>query len=248
MTLDIPMPRLLPATIVVLALVLMMKSLTLVGGLSSSDGRPEAVAVVSSAVGAEHLQEPPKPVPTALRSPAATAAGKQAVASAEPTQPSPPAAAEAPVSDSEKALLQDLRQRRKELDARADAITAREAVLGATEQKLGARVAELQQLQKRLEGLESAQKQKEETGWQGLVKLYEAMKPREAATIFNELSMPVLLQVLDRMKDTKAAAVLAAMSPDKARDVTSELATMRTGRDPSLTGLPGAAVPRASGG
>ena len=43
--------------------------------------------------------------------------------------------------------------------------------------------------------------------------------------------MPVLLQVLDRMKDAKAAAVMAAMNPDKARDVTAELAQMRTGHD-----------------
>jgi flagellar motility protein MotE (MotC chaperone) len=136
-----------------------------------------------------------------------------------------------PVSDSERALLQDLRQRRKELDARADAVTARESLMAATEQKLTARVGELQKLQKKLESLDTAQKQKEEAGWQGLVKLYEAMKPRDAATIFNDLQMPVLLQVLDRMKDARAAAVMAAMSPDKARDVTAELAQMRTGKN-----------------
>ena len=57
------------------------------------------------------------------------------------------------------------------------------------------------------------------------------MKPKDAATIFNDLQMPVLLQVLDRMKEAKTAAVMAAMSPDKARDVTAELAQMRTGKD-----------------
>ena len=67
--------------------------------------------------------------------------------------------------------------------------------------------------------------------WQGLVKLYEAMKPRDAATIFNDLDMPVLLQVVDRMKEAKAAPVLAAMQPDKARDLTARLAQMRTQRD-----------------
>jgi flagellar motility protein MotE (MotC chaperone) len=86
-------------------------------------------------------------------------------------------------------------------------------------------------LQKKLETLDTAQKQKEDAGWQSMVKLYEAMKPRDAAAIFNDLSMQVLLQVMDRMKDAKAAAVLAAMSPDKARDVTGALAQMRTGRD-----------------
>ena len=33
------------------------------------------------------------------------------------------------------------------------------------------------------------------------------------------------------MKDSKAASVMAAMNPDKARDVTAELAQLRTGRD-----------------
>lgn len=221
--LDVPMPRLLPSTIAVLAVVLALKTLTLMQGAFLRSDRPESVVAVASAVGAEHLQEPPKPVSVATHAP------PPLQANADPQVPT----AIPPISDSERALLQDLRRRRKELDARAEAIAAREAVLGAAEQKLGARVAELQLLQKRLEGLESAQKQKEESGWQGLVKLYEAMKPKDAATIFNELSMPVLLQVLDRMKDIKAAAVLAAMSPDKARDVTAELAQMRIGRDPS---------------
>ena len=64
-----------------------------------------------------------------------------------------------------------------------------------------------------------------------MVKLYEMMKPRDAATIFNDLEMPVLLQVVDRMKEAKAAPVLAAMQPDKARDLTAKLAEMRTQRD-----------------
>ena len=87
-----------------------------------------------------------------------------------------------------------------------------------------ARVDELQALQKRLEALEAARKQREDASWHGLVKLYEAMKPRDAATIFNDLDMPVLLQVVDRMKEAKAAPVLAAMQPDKARDLTAKLA------------------------
>jgi flagellar motility protein MotE (MotC chaperone) len=103
-------------------------------------------------------------------------------------------------------------------------------------------VLELQSLQKKLEGLDAAQKQKEEAGWQGLVKVYETMKPKDAATIFNDLQMPVLLQVLDRMKEAKTAAVMAAMNPDKARDVTAELAQLRTGKDPAQLAP---AVPRS---
>jgi flagellar motility protein MotE (MotC chaperone) len=94
-------------------------------------------------------------------------------------------------------------------------------------------VAEPQALQKKLEALEAARQEREDTSWQRLVKLYETMKPRDAATIFNELEMPVLLQVVDRMKEAKAAPVLAAMQPDKARDVTTQIAKLRTGRDGS---------------
>jgi flagellar motility protein MotE (MotC chaperone) len=104
-------------------------------------------------------------------------------------------------------------------------------VLNAAEQKLSVRVGELQALQQKLEGLDTAQKQKEDAGWQALVKLYEAMKPKEAAAILNELPMSVLLPVMDRMKPAKAALVMAAMTPEKARDLTAELAQLRTGQD-----------------
>ena len=136
--------------------------------------------------------------------------------------PEPP-----PISEGERALLLELRQRRKDLESREAELSAREAVLSAAEQKLSARAEELQALQSRLEGLETARKSHEEANWRGLVKLYESMKPRDAAAIFNDLDMPVLLQVVDRMKEAKAASVLAAMQPERARQVTAELAQMR---------------------
>ncbi len=109
--------------------------------------------------------------------------------------PSQDAAGPPPVSDGERAVLLDLRQRRQELDARDAALSVRESILAAAEQKLQARVEELGALQKKLQDLEAARQQREEAGWQGLVKVYEAMKPRDAATIFNDLQMPVLLHL-----------------------------------------------------
>jgi flagellar motility protein MotE (MotC chaperone) len=138
-----------------------------------------------------------------------------------------PAVGDAPVSESERALLLSLRQRRMEIEARDGALSEREAVLSAAEKRLSARLDELTSLQRRLEALESARKDRDEANWRGLVKVYESMKPREAASIFNDLDLPVLLQVVDRMKETKAALVLAAMQPDRARQVTAELAQLR---------------------
>jgi flagellar motility protein MotE (MotC chaperone) len=228
----IPAPRLLPATITALAALLLLKFGLLLQVVVTHGSRPDSlIMTVANAAGAEAAKEGGE---KEHAKPAAS--GAHEAAGHSPAAPPPPAAQPVPsgpppISESEKALLQDLRQRRQELDARADTVATRESMLAATEQKLAARVGELQTIQKKLESLDNAQKQKEDAGWQGLVKVYEAMKPKDAANIFNDLSMPVLLQVMDRMKDSKAALVMAAMSPDKARDVTSELAQLRTGRD-----------------
>lgn len=207
--LRIPSPRLLPATIAAATLLLAAKSVDLVRGLAT--GEP-AAGLASPVVPSAQAAVPETPP---VAPPAAPA-------------PTPAPAAAAPVSAAERGLLQDLRARRAELDGREAALTAREAVLDAAEKKLSARVEELGALQARLQQLDAERKQRDEANWQGLVKLYEAMKPRDAATIFNGLDMPVLLQVLDRMKERKAAPVLAAMQPDRARDATAQLAQMRT--------------------
>lgn len=221
----VPAPRLLPTTIAALGALLILKCGLLLHVAVTHGQKPEAVIVATAnAASTDQTTEITKP-PANTPPPHAS---QKAVAPSPPPAAGPP-----PVSENEKALLQDLRQRRQELDTRAASLAARELILVATEQKLAARVTELQALQQKLEGLDAAQKQKEEAGWQGLVKLYESMKPKDAATIFNDLAMPVLLQLMDRMKDAKAALVMAAMNPDRARDVTADLAHMRTGRDAS---------------
>jgi len=245
----IPAPRLLPATIVAIGALLVVKCGVLLQAVVSHGQTPGSVMVTGAyAASTDQVKESAKPEPV-KPAPVKPAPGKPDLAKPDPGKPVPATSAGSvssapdappPVSDSERALLQDLRQRRQELDTRAVSLAAKESVLVATEQKLSERVVELQGLQHKLEGLDAAQKQKEEAGWQGLVKLYEAMKPKDAATIFNDLPMPVLLPLMDRMKDAKAALIMAAMTPDKARDVTADLAQMRTGRDAS--GAPVAAL------
>ena len=76
----------------------------------------------------------------------------------------------------------------------------------------------------------SASAGREEAGWRGLVRTYENMRPREAAAIFEELELPVLIQILDRMGERKMAPVIGAMRPEKARVLTAELARHRANR------------------
>ncbi|HZF76117.1 MAG TPA: hypothetical protein VE033_09830 [Acetobacteraceae bacterium] len=149
---------------------------------------------------------------------------------ATPVAPSPASPAPAPAEAAERAVLEALRSRRAEIEAREAALTAREQVLAAAEQRLGQRIEELTALQGRLEALERERAAREEAGVRGLVKLYEGMRPREAAVIFEELELPVLLTILDRMREARAAPVLGAMRPERARLVTAELARMRAER------------------
>ncbi|MDE2583035.1 MAG: hypothetical protein KGL52_15480 [Rhodospirillales bacterium] len=214
-------PRVLPAVIVAISALLGMKAVGLVQAIA-----PAVAASVASAHPAAHTARPAQPAPTARVVP-----------------PPPPAPA---ISPEEQSLLQDLRRRREALDARAKALAAREALLTAAERRLDQRVAELRTLQASLQKLEAARRRHAQDAWSGLVKLYQSMKPRQAAKIFDQLNMPVLLAVVNRMDARRAAAILAAMQPDRAREVTDRLAALRLGDNPEQATTQTASAPPAS--
>ncbi len=121
------------------------------------------------------------------------------------------------LSDAEIDLLQSLAERRKELDLRASQLEQREALLLAVERRIDEKVEELKGLQSSIQG-------ETEDQYKSLVKIYENMKPKDAARIFEELSMAILLPVTERMKERKLAAVLAKMNTAKAMTLTTQLA------------------------
>ena len=108
--------------------------------------------------------------------------------------------------------------RREQLDEKSRLLDQRAAQITAADEKLNARVQQLTALQSQLEAFESARQQRQTANWGGLVKTYEAMKPRDAAAIFDSLDMQVLLQVLDRMQERRAAAVPRRDADPTARD------------------------------
>jgi flagellar motility protein MotE (MotC chaperone) len=248
-------PRLLPMTIGMLVIVLTAKIIVLMHG-AWVNGNAAGLMPAAWAAGAEPPAKPSaesadktvKPVDLAP-----PAKPRQAAPVPSRAEGQPPSEIAPVVPDSEHTVLLELRERRRELDAREAALTARESMFAAAEMKLSARVEELQGLQKKLESLDASHKQQEDAAWQGLVKVYETMKPRDAATIFNDLGMQVLLAVVDRMKEARAAPILAAMVPDKARDVTTQLALLRTksaievGDKPATTSTSTSGPPKAPG-
>ncbi len=213
--------RLLPLTMTVMALLFTEKA---VGLAREATARSPAQVVADV-----------KPVPAAAAQPALP----------RPSVPSvPPAAAPSAASSAELQLLQDLRKRRQALDERERQLDQKADLVQAAELRLQARLDELTALQTRLEQVEDDRRKRNAANWSGLVKTYEDMKPRDAAGIFNVLDMNVLLEVLDRMEERKAAAVLAAMLPERARLATQMLAQKRLHAD-VVEPRPDVAVPVA---
>ena len=121
-------------------------------------------------------------------------------------------------------MFKDMSARRQELDKRDRALVTREALLRAAEQELDRKYQEMAELRGKIESLLETQSEQEQARIKSLVKIYEGMKPKEAARIFDTLDLDVLVSVMSRMSERKLSPVLAAMNPERARTVTIVLA------------------------
>lgn len=124
-------------------------------------------------------------------------------------------------------FFDDLLVRQKALDGREKALITREALIRAAEQELDRKYKELNQLRKQIENLLENQSEEEKKRIASLVKIYEGMKPKSAASIFNTLDLDVLVAVLSNMSERRLSPILALMSPERARTVTIILANQK---------------------
>lgn len=246
-------PGLLPATIFVAMLVLGFKvgdiwlTLTTGQGLSlippsiaeetGPQGLPElppAPALTPPPTQVAQAGETPTAPPPAAQPPAAAEAAPaatppgQAPATQPDMGPAPSGAPGQSFTPTELELLQRLQERREQLDTRARELDQREAMLAAAEQRFDQKIGELQGLKKEIQGLLTQVNSEQQAQLDSLVKIYETMKPVDAAKIFNSLENDVLINVISRMKEAKVAPVLAAMEQKRAQEVTILLAARKT--------------------
>lgn len=122
-------------------------------------------------------------------------------------------------------VLSSLSKRRAELDGRARDLDMRANVLAATEKRVDDKIATLKQLQAQMTALLGQRDTAQEAQVKSLVKTYSAMKPKDAARIFDGLDEDVLIPVAQEMKSDALAPVLAAMNPGAAQKLTVKLAS-----------------------
>jgi flagellar motility protein MotE (MotC chaperone) len=194
---------------------------------------------ITGSVPAPKSKEPEKPEPPVEQTPESKAAAGTVIAQDQRS-----------ASAGERALLERLQERRQELDSRARELDLRESMLKAAEKKLetqtaveeagggGAKAGPMAQRKEKEEA--------ENARFKGVVTMYETMKPKEAAKIFDRLDIRVLLDVASQIKPQIMAAILAQMSPEAAERLTIELA-VKPGSDrnvnpsslPKIDGRPG---------
>ena len=124
-------------------------------------------------------------------------------------------------------LLQRLAERRQVLESREQELGIRTGLLTAAEFRINKKIEELKVLRETISGLIKTFDAQQDAKLLSLVKIYENMKPKDAARIFEELEMDTLLDVAERMKERKLAPVMAKMNPEKAREMTVELSQLR---------------------
>lgn len=125
-------------------------------------------------------------------------------------------------------VLTGLSRRRGELDAREAQIKLKGDILAATEKRVDAKIAQLKTLEDRIAGLLKARDDAQAAQVAALVKTYAAMKPADAARIFDALPDSVLVPVAQAMKADALSLVLAKMSAEKSAALTVKLANRLT--------------------
>ena len=136
------------------------------------------------------------------------------------------AAEEMGLSSQEIVVLRSLQARREVLDEREAGIGTREAAAAAAEARLQEQIGQLKTVEASLQTLLAKMDAKGDERMASLVKSYESMKPKDAATIFNGMEDGLLVDIAKSMKPATLAAVLSTMQPKRAETLTRLLADL----------------------
>jgi flagellar motility protein MotE (MotC chaperone) len=134
------------------------------------------------------------------------------------------------VSPSERAILERLQARRQELEQRAREIEIRESLLKSAEKRIEGRVEEMKATEARITTATGQKAEEDAARFKGLITMYEGMKPKDAAKVFDRLEMTVLYEIASKIAPRKMSDILGLMQPEAAERLTVELAR-RAGSD-----------------
>jgi flagellar motility protein MotE (MotC chaperone) len=138
------------------------------------------------------------------------------------------------VSPSERAILERLQARRQELEQRAREVEIRESLLKSAEKRIEGRVEEMKATEAKISTATGQKAEQDAARFKGIITMYEGMKPKDAAKVFDRLEMSVLYEIASQIAPRKMSDILGLMQPEAAERLTVELAR-RAGTDKSTS-------------
>jgi flagellar motility protein MotE (MotC chaperone) len=138
------------------------------------------------------------------------------------------------VSPSERAILERLQARRQELEQRAREVEIRESLLKSAEKRIEGRVDEMKATEAKISTATGQKAEQNAARFKGIITMYENMKPKDAAKVFDRLEMSVLYEIASQIAPRKMSDILGLMQPEAAERLTVELAR-RAGSDKSTS-------------
>ena len=117
------------------------------------------------------------------------------------------------------AMLQALQEERDLLEAQKEQMSERRSEIELASEKLDIDQARLADLKSALDEMLNQVRQAQSDDLDRRVALYSAMKPKEAASIMNDLDIEVSVMVLGTMPERDAAPILARLNPVRARAI-----------------------------
>jgi flagellar motility protein MotE (MotC chaperone) len=148
-------------------------------------------------------------------------------------------------SGAERAILERLQERREELDKRGRELDIRESLIAAAEKRMDGKLAEMKETEQRISAVTQQKDSAQAAQFKGLVTMYENMKPRDAAKIFDRMEPNVLIDIASKIDPRHMADIMAQMTPDTAQRLTVELASKAEDGNPGGGGANG--LPKIQG-
>lgn len=147
----------------------------------------------------------------------------------------------------EQVLLDRLSARRSELETYEQELVVRASLIDAAEKRVDDRTATLQALEAQIATLVDERKKLEEDQFAAIVSMYGTMKPKDAAGIFNDLDLDILVRVAKMISPRKMAPILAAMNTARAQELTVRLASETSENPEQMQAADLAALPQIVG-
>lgn len=232
-------PRILPLVAIAIGGVLAVRAIA---------GAPQLISATKAF--AEGVASPAGAKPASSQIPPLNAAAVGVASAVKAPAPAcAPTAAElakeAGLSPAELEVLQSLGNRRGELDQRASDLDVQVNLIAAAEAKLDARIQQMNGLKTDIQALLGQADQQQQTETDSLVRVYQAMDPKDAAARMSLMDDSVRLPMAAKMNERKLSAILAKMAPEDAKSLTEKLARRVLG-SASVLGAQAALNPAAT--